>query len=152
MAGAWTSMSVKDGGGTSRNIRVWDESGAGTGPFSPGPIKANGQGTGEIAIAPVVSAAAEGSHVIKASAGVLYDWHVTVGDVPGYVMIFDATSAPADGAVSPVICLTVAAFQTCRNPDHTATNFTTGIVIVFSSTGPFTKTISATAFISAKAA
>ena len=34
MAGAFTTLSILDAGGTSRTMRVWDESGAGTGPFS----------------------------------------------------------------------------------------------------------------------
>jgi hypothetical protein len=34
MAGAYTTLTVKDAGGTSRTMRVWDESGAGTGPYS----------------------------------------------------------------------------------------------------------------------
>jgi hypothetical protein len=34
MAGSYTTLTVKDGGGTSRTMRVWDESGAGTGPYS----------------------------------------------------------------------------------------------------------------------
>jgi hypothetical protein len=34
MPGALTTLSVKDALGTTRPIRVWDESGAGTGPFS----------------------------------------------------------------------------------------------------------------------
>src|SRR5271169_57129 len=34
MAGAFTTLAILDGGGTSRNMRVWDESGAGTGPFT----------------------------------------------------------------------------------------------------------------------
>lgn len=34
MAGAVTTLNIKDAGGTSRIMRVWDESGAGTGPYS----------------------------------------------------------------------------------------------------------------------
>src|SRR5690349_10040797 len=34
MAGAFTTLAILDGGGTSRDMRVWDESGAGTGPFT----------------------------------------------------------------------------------------------------------------------
>ena len=34
MAGAFATIAILDGGGTSRNMRVWDESGAGTGPFT----------------------------------------------------------------------------------------------------------------------
>lgn len=45
MAGAWTTLAIKDGGGTSRTMRVWDESGAGTGPFSFAQVAGNGDGT-----------------------------------------------------------------------------------------------------------
>ena len=34
MAGAFATIAILDGGGVSRNMRVWDESGAGTGPFT----------------------------------------------------------------------------------------------------------------------
>lgn len=44
MAGAWTTLSVKDAGGTSRTMRAWDESGAGTGPYSFGHVLANAAG------------------------------------------------------------------------------------------------------------
>lgn len=33
MAGAFGTLAILDGGGVSRTMRVWDESGAGTGPF-----------------------------------------------------------------------------------------------------------------------
>ncbi len=36
MAGVWTTLAILDGGGTSRSMRVWDESGVGSGPFSFG--------------------------------------------------------------------------------------------------------------------
>ncbi len=36
MAGAWTTLNILDGGGNSRTMRVWDESGAGSGPYSFG--------------------------------------------------------------------------------------------------------------------
>jgi hypothetical protein len=45
MAGAWTTLSVKDAGGTSRTMRVWDESGSGSGPFSFGTMLAVGDGS-----------------------------------------------------------------------------------------------------------
>lgn len=34
MAGSWTTVSIKDGLGTSRPMRAWDESGTGVGPFA----------------------------------------------------------------------------------------------------------------------
>lgn len=34
MAGSFTTKSIRDGNGTAISMRVWDESGAGSGPFS----------------------------------------------------------------------------------------------------------------------
>jgi hypothetical protein len=34
MAGAYTTLTILDGGGTSRTTRAWDESGSGTGPYT----------------------------------------------------------------------------------------------------------------------
>lgn len=103
------------------------------------------------AITPVVSAAAEGSHVLKASAGNLYSLVVTSGAAAGYVMVFNATSAPADGAVTPAECVVVAANSTVSiNFQGVPEAYATGITAVFSTTGCFTKTISATAFFSGK--
>lgn len=96
-------------------------------------------------IAPIASTAAESSHVLKSSAGNLYGVSV-VPTATGYMMVFDATSAPADGAVTPKFCLPVSANSagniTARN---IPASFATGIVVVFSTTGCFTKTASATA-------
>lgn len=50
MAGAWTTLSIKDGGGTSRTMRVWDESGAGSGPFSFGQMLVDGTGSAAYAL------------------------------------------------------------------------------------------------------
>lgn len=44
MAGAWTTISVKDAAGTTRTMRAWDESGTGIGPFSFGQVLADGLG------------------------------------------------------------------------------------------------------------
>ena len=102
-----------------------------------------------LAIAPLswrVSAAAEASRVLKASAGTLYSVYVTTPSA-GYLMLFDATTVPIDGAVAPVDVVQCASSATTVL-DYTATplSFNTGIVAVFSSTGPFTKTASPVAF------
>ena len=101
-------------------------------------------------ITSVVSAAAEGSHVLKGSAGNLYGVVVTTGATGGYLMVFNATSAPADGAVTPQACI--------QAPANSATAlsfggrppsiYSTGISVAFSTTGCFTKTVSATAYFS----
>lgn len=46
MPGAWTTKSILDGSGASISMRVWDESGAGTGPFSFGQVIGDGLGSG----------------------------------------------------------------------------------------------------------
>jgi hypothetical protein len=42
MAGSWTTMQIKDGAGTTRTMRVWDETGSG--PYSFGQVLADGLG------------------------------------------------------------------------------------------------------------
>jgi hypothetical protein len=91
------------------------------------------------AIAPSASSAAEACHVIKASAGTLYAVSGLAGQAE-YFMVFNATSAPGDGAVTPVWwgqALTAGAWSvTYPNP----LSMSTGITICASSTGPLTKT------------
>lgn len=103
------------------------------------------------AITPVVSTTTEGSHVLKAGAGNFYSLVTTTGAASGYVMVFNATSAPVDGAVTPIECVAVAANSTVSIVYSIIPSaFSTGITAVFSTTGCFTKTISATAFFSGK--
>ncbi len=102
-----------------------------------------------ITVVPGASTAAEASHVVKGSAGTLYGGVVTTGAVGGYVMIFNATTPPADGAVTPLKCYVAPASQSTSfsaDPGAGGWTFGTGIVFVFSSTGCFTKTASATAY------
>jgi hypothetical protein len=100
---------------------------------------------------PVVSASAEASHVLKNSAGNLLSLTVTIGATSGYLMVFDATSAPSDGAVTPKFCRYVKSDGTSGATSLAWLNplvFASGISVAFSSTGCFTKTASATAFFS----
>jgi hypothetical protein len=99
-------------------------------------------------IVPVPSTAAESNRVFKASAGNLYAYQVTTGAVAGYVMLFNATAAPVDGAVTPVKCVAVPAASTVGVTANPPEYFSTGITAVFSTTGCFTKTASATAMFS----
>lgn len=97
---------------------------------------------------PVVSAAAEGGHVLKASPGCLLAVYVTISSTAGYLMVFNSTTVPADGAVTPIECIQVAASTSIglnfapQPPEW----YSTGIAVAFSTTGCFTKTVSATAF------
>jgi hypothetical protein len=95
-----------------------------------------------------VTTVAAGSLVLKASSGALYGFTVTSGASAGYVLVFDAVAAPADGTVTPAMCYKIAATSTISMPYNPPALFATGITVVFSTTGCFTKTVSATAFIS----
>lgn len=99
-------------------------------------------------ITPVVSGAAEGTHVLKGGAGNLYSVYATAGATAGFLMVFNATAAPGDGAVTPIQCIQVPANTTqgvSFNPGPPEV-YATGISVAFSTTGCFTKTVSATAF------
>jgi len=100
------------------------------------------QQTGNNAATPVAAAS------LVVSPGYLGGITVTTGATAGYLMLFDAAAAPADGAVAPARCIPVAATTGVDMNFRAAPIwFRTGIVAVFSSTGCFTKTASATAFI-----
>jgi hypothetical protein len=115
-------------------------------PFVPVP----GIGTG---ISPVVSTAAEGSHVLLAKPGNLYTLTTTIGATSGWIMLFDAVTDPPDGAVpntlrwcKPVLSNGTLGGDTEAWPPNATMKFSTGITVAFSSTGCGTKTESATAF------
>jgi hypothetical protein len=72
---------------------------------------------------------------------------VVSGASAGYVMVFNTASAPADGAVTPQYCYAMAANSTLTLGQVLLPTIG-NVTIVFSTTGCFTKTASATAFIS----
>lgn len=98
----------------------------------------------------VGSPAAEGSRVLKATPGYLVNLTVSIAAVNGWIMLFDATAVPADGAVVPRWCQAVVGNATLGGfniPFPTPLRFpSSGIVVVFSSTGCFSKTASNAAF------
>jgi len=104
-------------------------------------------------MAPVVSASLEASHVLKATGGTLYSAYASnlTGGSSGNLLILNATSAPADGAVSPLVCVPFSGGVASANYANVPpASFSTGIVAVVSSaTSCFTKTTGVlTAFIS----
>jgi hypothetical protein len=91
------------------------------------------------------STAAEASHVFKAGPGWLPEFQVNSGAVSVWVMLFNAVAAPGDGAVTPVKWYQLPAASTLGvSFTPVALQFTTGITAVCSTTGPFTKTATAT--------
>lgn len=107
-----------------------------------------------IGITPVTSAAAESSHVLKAGPGNVYsvyaaNLNATTG---GWLVLLNATAAPADGAIVPLACALLSAngmasIQYSPGPPGV---FSTGITAVVTSGATcFTKTTGTlTAFIS----
>lgn len=88
--------------------------------------------------------------VFKVTPGTLFGVNVTAAATAGYVMIFNSTTIPADGTVTPSRCIPLAANTGLElNYRPIPIYFGTGIAVAFSSTGCFTKTASATAFITA---
>ncbi|WFS02225.1 hypothetical protein [Rhizobium tumorigenes] len=104
-------------------------------------------GVGASSMTPVATTAASGFQIAKAGPGKLYGLNVVAGATAGYVLVYDAVAAPVDGATTPKKVFQLAANASLDRTWDRGLIFTTGIVIVFSSTGPFTKTISNTAFI-----
>lgn len=106
-------------------------------------------------IATVKSSALESNHVIKSSAGNLYGWNVTTGATPGWILLYNGTSAPTAGgaAIAPEKCIYAPANATIGSSvgGGPPMRFSTGIVVVFSSSGCLTNTASATTFISGDA-
>lgn len=100
----------------------------------------------------VKSTAAESSHVLKSSAGILKSLSVTLGATSGWIMVFDAVSAPADGAVTPIWWCPVDSDGTKGFASFSFVHplpCATGITAVFSTSGPFAKAASSTASFSA---
>lgn len=100
-------------------------------------------------IGATVSGSLASNAVLKSGAGNLYGLQVTSATPAGFVMIFDATAAPADGAVAPRYCQVIASNSTVNMDFQTMPSaFLVGITAVFSTTGCFFKAASATAFFS----
>jgi hypothetical protein len=93
--------------------------------------------------------------VVKNSAGKLKTFEVsadsTLAAAIWYVILYDATAAPTDGAITPAKCYQQPAGSTQMGGTLSAggSSFTTGITIGVSTTGCFTKTASTHAFIGA---
>ena len=96
------------------------------------------------------SANSASSFVMKALAGGVDFFQVNTGATAGYVMLHDAAAAPSNGAVTPLLCIQVAANSTVSVGLDPPLKVTTGAVLTFSTTGPTTLTLSATAWFSGR--
>lgn len=123
-------------------------------PTNPLPVTSQPVTVG--GLTPVSTAALAANLVVKSGAGNLYSFEVaadpTLSGASWWVLVFDATSAPADGPVTPLKCYAAPSGTTAMTSAFpTPIAFTTGLVISASSTGCFNKTASVHAFISGDA-
>lgn len=134
-----------------RSIQGWAATGLGVLAAVPAPTSsANG------ANAYVSTTALAANQIVKGSAGNLYSFQVsadsTLSGAAWWVMIYDATTAPGDGAVTPAKCYAVPSGTTSYSAAfQMPIRLATGITIGVSTTGCFTKTASTHAFISGDA-
>ena len=88
----------------------------------------------------------QSSRVLRATAGDVDFINVSTGAVAGWVLLRDATSEAADGAVTPVLAWQVPANSTLDRGFDPPLKMANGCTLTFSTTGPTTQTKSATAF------
>lgn len=99
-----------------------------------------------------VTPVAGSSVVLRSTPATFYGANITTGASAGYVMLFDLAALPANGTVTPTKVWAVAANSTLEVGYYpNGLTMLQGAVLAFSTTGPFTLTASATAFISGEA-
>lgn len=98
-------------------------------------------GSASMGIVPISSSALGNNLQIKSSPGNLYAFECTnATSTAGFVMLFNRTSVPADGAVTPTRVYEMPANSTLGRGFDPPDVFTIGVLILFSTTGPMTKT------------
>jgi len=104
---------------------------------------------------PAPTGALATSKVVKATPGILYSFQVsadsTLSGGAWWVMILNSPTDPGNGAVTPIKCFSASSGTAALGGTYAAGGvaFSQGITIVVSTTGCFTETQSAHAFISA---
>lgn len=91
------------------------------------------------------SAAAVSSFVLRIQPGGVDFIQVNSTTVAGWVMLHNAVAAPSNGAVTPVLTWQLPANSTMDRGFDPPLEMTVGAVLTFSTTGPTTQTLSATA-------
>jgi hypothetical protein len=122
-------------------------------PSNPLAVTPSPSPTPSAGITPGVAGSASSSLVLKAAAGNLYSVYAN-STVSGYLMVFNATSAPMNGSTTAGVAANdmVQCVGPSTNPFLSFNPgppevYSVGITAAFSSTGCATLTLSATAFI-----
>jgi len=88
----------------------------------------------------------QSSRVLRALPGGVDYVVVNTGAVAGWLLLYDLAAAPVDGAVTPFHAAQVPANSTYSVGFNPPALMATGCVAAFSTTGPTTQTLSATAW------
>lgn len=139
---------TSSGGGSTQSVNVTEVLGNPISAANPLYAVTSPSASSGAAVTAAASTAVGSNLVVKGSAGNLYQVTASIGATSGYLMLFNATTLPANGAVTPAYCVPVSSNGT---NGYVAVNFdppkpfATGITAGFSTSGCFTLTASATA-------
>ena len=139
-----TILTAEDPYGNQAYQFVLRTNGGMTSPSNPQPVSVP-------PVLPVESGLSlEGYYVLNNGPCAVCGIQVNTTGEPGWVMLFDAISPPADGSLitAPKKWWQVSQYSTLDKEYTTPLSMINGAVLVFSVTGPFTKTASATAIFS----
>lgn len=103
-----------------------------------------------MAIIPTQNTTAASSKVMATNGCQVFGFNGTTGATAGWFLLYNLTAAPVDGTVTPVKAYAVGTNSSIEVAYSPALKFPTGLTMAFSSTGPFTQTLSATAMFSAE--
>lgn len=107
-------------------------------------VKAGSVTTTPSASTPVTATTAVASnYVLKAAPGTFFGAQVNTTSAAEYVMLFNATALPSNGAVMWVAVWQVPANSTLSISENPGLTLSTGITLGCSTTGPYTLTASA---------
>ena len=99
-----------------------------------------------------VSAAAASSLVLRSVPGRIDLIQCNAGGTAGYLMLHNLAAAPVDGAVTPVLVWQLLANTTMTERFDPPLEMSVGGTLTFSTTGPTTQTLSASAWFAARVA
>ena len=106
-------------------------------------------GDSSAALTPNAANAVSSGLLLKGSAGNLHRLNCVSGGTAGYVMVLDLAALPgADGTVAPKFVMPINPNTGISELFDPPLRFANGIALMFSSTGPYALTRSATAFLS----
>lgn len=101
---------------------------------------------------PEATVSASSSMLLKDGSGLLYGLNLATGAAGGWFLLLDDNATPSNGAARPKRAWAVGANSSLELAFPTPLQFAKGATVVFSTTGPYSITLSSTAFIAGEVA